>query len=105
MCKTGENKLTIQTHRQRTPFSPTCYDIMDFYLQHFDCYFTPRTISLSLDKPQSTISDCINLLKKNSYLSKVTETGTAYHITVENMEFWRTDFKNHILSEHEEPHT
>ena len=35
---------------------------------------------------------------KNSYISKLSPDGTVYHITKENMEFWHTDFKNHVIS-------
>jgi len=71
---------------------------MDFFLQNVTLYFTPLTAALSLEKPVSTISDCINLLKRNSYLSKISDDGTSYYITKENMEFWHTDFKKHVLA-------
>lgn len=93
------------TGKKFTAFSPTCAEIMDFFLTDPTIYHTPTTTALSLEKSVATTKACMNLLKSNSYLSKVTETGTAYHITKENMEFWHTDFKNHILSEHEETHT
>jgi len=40
----------------------------------------------------------MRLLKQNSYLSKFSDDGTVYHLTLENMEFWRTDFKNYVLA-------
>jgi len=83
--------------RQRTCFSPQCIKLMDFFLQNVTLYFTPLTTALSLEKPVSIISDCINLLRKNSYLSKVADDGTVYHVTKENMQFWHTDFKEHVL--------
>ena len=83
--------------RQRTCFSPQCIELMDFFLQHVTLHFTPLTTALSLEKPVSTISDCINLLRKNSYLSKITDDGIVYHVTKENMQFWHTDFKKHVL--------
>ena len=90
------------TGKKFTVFSPTCCDVMDLFLNDPTIYYTPTTAALSLDKPLSTIKSCMNLLKSNSYLTKVTETGSTYHITKENMEFWVTDFRNHILSEQEE---
>lgn len=96
-------KLFETTGKKFTAFSPTCVEIMDFFLHNATLYHTPTTAALSLEKPPTTIKSCMQLLHRNSYLSK--ETGTAYHITKENMEFWRTDFKNHILSEQEEPQT
>ena len=50
------------------------------------------TASLSMNKPHYTIKDCMRLLKQNSYLTKLSDQGTVYHITKENMEFWHTDF-------------
>lgn len=90
-----------QSHQgtKRSVFSNTCSEIMDFFLQNPTLYFTPLTVSLSMEKSQATIKDCMNLLKSNSYLSKVSDSGSVYHITKENMEFWVTDFKNHVLSE------
>lgn len=81
------------TGKKFTAFSPTCVEVMDFFLQNPTSYYTPTTAALSLEKPIATIKACMNLLKSNSYLSKTTETGTSYHITKENMEFWCTDFK------------
>ncbi len=80
-----------------TCYSPTCIDVIDFFLQNVTLYFTPTTAALSLEKPLSTIKDCMNLLKRNSYLSKITDSGTVYHITKENMEFWVTDFRKNVL--------
>jgi len=70
---------------------------MDFFLQNVTSYYTPYTASLSMEKPHYTIKDCMRLLKQNSYLTKLSDSGTVYHITKENIEFWHTDFKNHVL--------
>ena len=88
-----------QTHHKtkRTTFSQTCCDIMDFYLTNPILFFTPLTTSLSMERSAPTIKDCMNLLRQNNYLSKLPHS-TVYFITRENMEFWRTDFKNHILN-------
>ena len=88
------------THQgtKRTVFSETCVSIMDFFLQNVTLYFTPKTVSLSMSVSHSTIKDCMQLLKKNQYLSKESDGGSVYHITKENMEFWHTDFKNHVLT-------
>ena len=72
---------------------------MDFFLSNVTLYFTPRTAALCMERPLPTIKDCMNLLRRNSYLSKVTDDGTVYHITRENMEFWRVDFRNHVMME------
>ncbi len=71
---------------------------MDFFLSNADHYFTPLTAALSMKKHPSTIKDIMRILKQNSYLSKLSDNGTVYHVTRENMEFWHTDYKNHILS-------
>ncbi len=86
--------ITISKHQgtETTCFSPTCMDIMDFCLSHPRLFFTPTT-SQSLEKPLSTIKDCMNLLKRRSHLSKVSNEGSSYHITKQNMELWMTDFK------------
>jgi len=94
--------LYSTTGKKFTVFSPTCYEVMSLFLNDPTIYYTPTTAALSLQKPIATVKSCMNLLKSNFYLSKVTETGSTYHITKENMESWYTDFKNHILSEHEE---
>jgi hypothetical protein len=79
-------------------FSPQCTEIMDFFLTHVTLYHTPITTALALERPITTVRTCMSLLKRNSYLSKISKLGTVYHVTKENMEFWRTDFKNHVLS-------
>ena len=86
------------TGKKFTVFSDTCIDIMDFYLQNSTLYFTPTTTALSMEKSIPTIKSCMNLLKSNSYLSKVSDSGTVYHITKENMEFWITDFRNNVMN-------
>lgn len=83
---------------RKTCFTTPIIDVMDFFLQHTGLYFTPYTVALSMDKSPATIKDYMRLLKQNSYLSKLSNDGTVYHITLSNMEFWRTDFKNHVLS-------
>jgi hypothetical protein len=70
---------------------------MDFFLSHSELYFTPYTTALSMEKTPTTIKDCMRLLKQNSYLSKLSDEGSVYHLTLENMEFWHVDFKRHIL--------
>jgi len=84
------------TGKKFTAFSPTCVEVMDFFLKDPTIYHTPTTTALSLEKSVATIKACMNLLKSNSYLSKVTETSTSYHITKENMGFWCTDFKKQL---------
>lgn len=88
------------TGKKFTVFSQTCIDVMDFFLQNPTLYFTPTTTALSMEKPLATIKGCMNLLKSNSYLSKISDSQSTYHITKENMEFWVTDFKTHVLSIH-----
>ena len=83
---------------RKTCFTTPIFEVMDFFLQHVTLYFTPYTVSLSMRKPPATIKDYMRLLKQNSYLSKFSDDGTVYHITKENMEFWRTDFTNHVLN-------
>lgn len=80
-----------------SPFSPTCMEIMDFFLENPTLYFTPMTTALSMELSPDTVKNCMSLLFKNSYLTKTGVNSTHYHITKENMEFWRTDFKNHVL--------
>lgn len=94
--------IILQNHQgtKRTVFSPTCVEIMDFFLNNVNLYFTPLTTALSINKSQSTIKDCMNLLKTNSYITKINNSGSVYHLTKENMEFWRTDFKTHVLALH-----
>ena len=93
----------IQIHQHQGTIRKTCFitpiiDVMDFFLAHAGLYFTPYTAALSMGKPHYTIKDYMRLLKQNSYLSKFSDDGTVYYITLENMEFWRTDFKNYILT-------
>ena len=71
--------------------------VMDFFLDNVGLYFTPKTAALSMEMAAPTAKDIMRLLKQNSYLSKLSDMGTVYFITKENMEFWRTDFKNHVL--------
>jgi len=90
-------------HQHQGTIRKTCFTIpiigvMDFFLKHAGLYFTPYTTALSMSKPHYTIKDYMRLLKQNSYLTKLSNDGTVYHITQENMEFWRTDFKNHVLA-------
>ena len=70
----------------------------DFFLQNVTLYFTPTTTALCMERSFSTIKDCMNILRRNSYLSKISDDGTVYHITKENMEFWHTDFKKYVLA-------
>jgi len=83
---------------RKTCFTTPIFEVMDFFLQHTALYFTPYTVSLSMKKSHATTKDYMRLLKQNSYLSKLSDDGTVYHITLENMEFWRTDFTNHVLA-------
>lgn len=73
-------------------------EVMDFFLSNPSSFYTPLTASLSMKKSHPTVKDHMRLLKQNFYLSKLSEAGTVYYITKENMEFWRTDFKNHVVS-------
>lgn len=82
---------------KRTIFSEQCIEVMDFFLKNSGQYYTPLTASLSMKKPHASIKDCMNLLKANSYLSKLSDGGSVYFVSDSNMEFWHTDFKNHIL--------
>lgn len=82
---------------RKSCFNKNCISIMDFFLSHVELYFTPYTTALSMEKTPATIKDCMRLLKQNSYLSKLSDEGSVYHLTLENMEFWRVDFKRHIL--------
>ena len=98
--------ITISKHQGThiTCFSPTCIEVMDFFLKHIYLYFTPTTTALSLDRSLNSIKPCMNLLRRNSYLSKMSDEGAAYYITKENMEFWITDFRNHVLTLHKLKH-
>ncbi len=91
-------QTTHQGTIRKTCFTQNCIDVMDFFLQNPTSYYTPYTASLSMKKSHPTIKDCMRLLKQNSYLSKLSDDGTVYHITKENMEFWHTDFKSHVLA-------
>lgn len=96
------SKSIMQVTKQRqvrvNVFSAQCMEIMDFFLTHVTLYHTPITTALSLERPITTIRTCMSLLNRNSYLSKISKLGTVYHVTKENMEFWRTDFKNYVLA-------
>jgi len=92
------NTLYELTGKKFTVFSNTCIEVMDFYLSYPTIYFTPTTTALSMEKSLFTVKACMNLLKLNSYLSKVSDSGSTYYITKENMEFWVTDFKNYVLN-------
>lgn len=69
---------------------------MDFFLKYPNLYFTPNTVALSMKLSINSVKACMNLLRKNSYLSKL-ENSTVYHIKKDNMEFWVTDFRRHVL--------
>ena len=95
--------IVITKHRT-TPYSPTCMSTMDFFIQNPTLYFTPMTAYKSLDLGVSpdTVKNCMNILLKNSYLTKEDGISTNhYSITKENMEFWITDFRNYILAKEE----
>lgn len=94
-----EGQKVIIYQGRTSPFSPTCEKIMDYFLSYPKLYHTPQTVSLFLEKSNDTIKNCMSLLLKNSYLSKISETSSVYFITSANMEFWRNDFKNHILQQ------
>jgi len=91
----------IITHQSgTTPYSPTGMSLMDFFLTNPTLYFTPMTVykSIGLGVSPDTIKNCMNLLLKNSYLTKENGKGTNHYcITKENMEFWITDFRRYIL--------
>lgn len=75
-------------------------NIMDLFLENPTIYFTPMTthLSLNLDISPDTVKNMMSLLLKNSYLTKEGGPRTNhYRITKENMEFWVTDFRNHVL--------
>ena len=92
-------QITIQTQRGvKHCFSQLPEKIMDFFLSHADMYHTPTTIALNINEPVFSVRDYVNILRKNSYVTKMPQHGNVFHITRENMEFWRTDFKNHIMS-------
>lgn len=87
-----------------SPFSPLCISIMDFFLENPTLYFTSMTACKSMNGKTSPdmIKNCMNLLLKNSYLTKEDGIMTHhYNITKENMEFWVTDFKRYVLHEEE----
>jgi len=86
------------TGKKFTVFSDTCIDVMDFFLSHSNLYFTPTTAALSMKKSVPTVKACMNLLKSNYYLSKISNDGSTYHITKENMEFYNIDFRNYVLN-------
>lgn len=90
-------QITKHQGTHTTCFSKTCMDVMDFFLRNVTLYFTPKTAALSMERPLPTIKDCMNLLRRNLYLSKISDEGTVYHVTRENMEFWVTDFRKHVL--------
>ncbi|QDI74087.1 hypothetical protein [Nitrosopumilus spindle-shaped virus] len=93
-----EQKIIIYQGRT-SPFSPTCVEIMDYFLSYPDLFHTAITTALYLEKSNDTVKNCMSLLLKNSYLSKKSESGHVYFITKENMEFWATDFRNHIINQ------
>lgn len=95
--------VLVSTQNRTTPYSPTCMNIMDFFIGNPTLYFTPITAykSLDIDVSPDTVKNCMSLLSKNNYLTKDSLQGTAYHITKENMEFWITDFRNYILAREE----
>ncbi|QDI74004.1 hypothetical protein QIT55_gp18 [Nitrosopumilus spindle-shaped virus] len=96
------DKQKVIIYQGRTsPFSPTCVEIMDYFLSYPDLYHTAMTVSLYLEKSSDSVKNCMSLLLKNSYLTKKLDSGHVYFITKENMEFWAIDFKNHILNQHE----
>lgn len=78
-----------------TPYSPTCMKIEDLFLDNPSIYFTPMTVSKTLKISPNTTKANMRLLLSNSYLTK--DDGNNYSITKENMEFWVTDFRNHVL--------
>ena len=91
----------LRQHRgtiRKSCFGEGPIEVMDFFLSNASSYYTPLTASLSMEKPHTTVKDHMRLLKQNSYLSKLSESGSVYHITRENMEFWGVDFKKHVLS-------
>lgn len=95
----NEERIIVTLSRM-SPYSPTCMMIMDFFLENVTLYFTPMTVYKSLENnvTSDTIKSCMSLLLKNSYLTKEDGIGTNhYNITKENMEFWVTDFKSHVL--------
>jgi len=92
------NRIMYRT--SQTAFSPTSNNIMDQFLKDPTIYYTPMTMYLTLDLDISshTVKTCMSLLLKNSYLTKEGGMGTNhYSITKENMEFWVTDFRSHVL--------
>jgi len=83
-----------------TPYSPTHQDVINKFLQDPTIYYTPMTMYLSMNTKCAcdTIKNCMQLLLKNSYLTKEGGSGTNYYcITKENIEFWVTDFRRHVL--------
>ena len=90
-------QITKHQGTHTTCFSKTCVAVMDFFLQNVTLYFTPTTVALCMERSLATIKDCMNILRKNSYLSKISDDGTVYYVTKENMILWHTDFKKHVL--------
>ncbi|MCJ8306738.1 MAG: hypothetical protein HRU07_06790 [Nitrosopumilus sp.] len=94
------NEQRIIYRNTSTPYTPTCIKIMDFFIDNVTLYFTPMTAykSLDVDVTPDTVKSCMNLLLKNSYLTKEGGKRTNYYsITKENMEFWVTDFRKYVL--------
>lgn len=93
--------MMVNTVIRKSCFTDTCCSVMEFFLSNAGLYFTPTAAALSMGKPLPTVKDCMRLLRQNNYLSKLSDNGTVYYITEENMEFWHTDFKAYILDLHE----
>lgn len=92
------NRILYRT--TQTAFSPTGQNIMEQFLHDPTIYYTPMTmhLTLGLNISSHTVKACMSLLLKNSYLTKEGGNGTNHYcITKENMEFWITDFRNHVL--------
>lgn len=106
MTITKNEKITVslpilrqhQGTLRKSCFGDGPVEVMDFFLSYPSLYHTSLTASLSMKKVHTTVKDHMRLLKQNSYLSKLSDSGSVYYITKENMEFWRVDFKNHVLS-------
>ncbi|MCH9657190.1 hypothetical protein K0U27_00610 [archaeon] len=79
-----------------TCFSPMCIKVMDFYLSNAGNYFTPTTTALSLEQSVNSTKACMNLLRNNFFLTKVSESGSTYYITSDNMKLWSESFKTHV---------
>lgn len=82
---------------RKTAFTPTCIDVMDFFLENVSCYFTPYTASLSMGKSHYTVKDCMRVLYQSNYLTKFTHDGTVYYLTTKNMRAWIKDFEESVL--------